>query len=746
MDKSRLFSGILGGLIAITSFSCSSNQKLTKTQPTVVIDDRRASQLDTLSLEASIETRSHAVAQESRLTTLYGLDSILTDDEAVEKLMELARQHYQNALRLQKGKAQDSSAIEFESAINVLNDLSYYPDIENDSDFVILSSRIIGDYEKYISSVQNLGPGTSVFALKEKLSQVVDTINVSGTNFPKPETAKTTVPLTMNKYVEQNIEFLKTRGRWHMQNWIYRSGYYIPMMKKIFKEEGVPEELVYMSMPESGLNPKARSWARAVGLWQFTRGTGALYGLHSNWWYDERRDPIKSTRAAAQYLRDLYDRYDDWYLVLASYDCGSVGRAIRRSHGKRNFWDIKRRLPREARNYVPQYIATTLIAMDPKAYGFDDEVAQVSPPPPCDTVMIPESIDLKVLADETGISIDSLLDLNPELVHSVTPPNFDGDGYPLKVPEGMGPLFAKNYEKLPETAKLTWTFHTVRRGEALWRIARQYRVSLYSLRRSNDFSWRTRRLRPGTVLMIPVKSSYYARNPAYGIPTSRSTSRVKSQNYSALASRRVKAGNDESIHVVEEGETLTSIAYDYNTTVTTLKRINHMRSSLIKPNMKLHVSESIAKNQPPKSLKTGTAAPTTGRTSVLYHKVRRGENLSNIASSYRIKVSDLRNWNNLSSSRLRVGQRLKIMRRSTKNADSSNMFAESANGSLRGKSQESSPGADDPVAQKMIYRVRRGDSLWSIARRFGITIGKLREWNEIADRGIRPGQRIVIYN
>ena len=307
MDKKRQFVVILCGLIAIASFSCSSNQKLTKDPPIAVVDDGQVSSLDTTSLRASIETHSHALAQESRLTALYGLDSVLTDDEAVDRLLRLAREHYSNALSLQSRNAskrtssgQDSSAIEFESAINVLNDLSYYPDIENDSDFVALSGTIIGDYEKYISKVQNLGPGTSVFALKEKLSEVVDSINVSGANFPKPESTKTTVPLIMNKFVEQNIEFLTTRGRWHMQNWIHRSGYYIPMMKKIFMEEGVPEELVYMSMPESGLNPKARSWARASGLWQFTRGTGALYGLHSNWWYDERRDPIKSTRACRQ--------------------------------------------------------------------------------------------------------------------------------------------------------------------------------------------------------------------------------------------------------------------------------------------------------------------------------------------------------------------------------------------------------------------------------------------------------------
>jgi len=714
---------IFGGLIAITSFSCSSNQKLTKVQPVVVPDDGHASQLDTTSLKKSIETHSRAVAQESRLTTLYGLDSILTDDEAVARLMDLARQHYSKALSLQKGKAQDSSAIEFESAINVLNDLSYYPDIDNDSDFVSLSRMIIGDYEKYISSVQNLGPGTSVFALKEKLSEVVDTINISGTNFPQPETTKTTVPLVMNKYVEQNIEFLTTRGRWHMQNWIYRSGYYVPMMKKIFKKEGVPEELVYMTMPESGLNPGARSWARAVGLWQFTRGTGALYGLHSNWWYDERRDPVKSTEAAAKYLRDLYDRYDDWYLVLAAYDCGSVERAIRRSHGKRDFWKIKRHLPREARNYVPQYIATALIAMDPKAYGFDDKVTEVSLLV-CDTVVIPESVDLKILADEAGIDIDSLLGLNPELVHAMTPPNFDGDGYPLKVPEGMGPLFAQNYEKLPESAKLTWTFHTVRRGESLWAIARRYGVSLNSLRRANDLSWRTRRMRPGSTLMIPVKSSYYAQ--------------IRSKNHANIVSRRAQVNivgsasslnaGSSSIHVVEDGETLWSISQDYNTTVSNLERINNLSGTRIKVGMKIYVTSTGSQNQ---SVASSTDTISQARViSVVYHKVRRHENLTKIAASYGISISELKNWNSLSTNRVKVGQRLKIIKSSTENTESKNAVAESA-----------------PLPEsKMIYRVRHGDSLWSIAKKFGITIDKLREWNETADRDIHPGQRIVIYN
>jgi membrane-bound lytic murein transglycosylase D len=741
MQKRDKLKWMIGGLFVIASFSCSSNRE-------VIISEKHVSgseathHLDSVKVKSPIE-RSKIDGKESikqlEISTLSNLDSVLLDDEAAGRMLQLARKDYSRALEFQKLGNQDSSEIEFEKAINDLNVLSYYPGIESDTDFVSLSRRIIGDYQKYISTVQNLTPGTSVFALQEKLSEIVDSINVTGKEFPKEEIPKTTIPLEMNKYVEQNIEFFTTRGRWHMQNWIYRSGLYMPMMKKIFKEHGLPPELAYLSMPESGLDPTARSWARAVGLWQFTRGTGNLYGLRTNWWYDERRDPVKSTEAAASYLRDLYDRYGDWYLVLASYDCGSVNRAIRRSHGRTNFWEIKRHLPREARNYVPQYIAVTLIAMNPKEYGFDDSVAPT--PAPCDTVMIPESIDLKVLAEATGFSLDSLLELNPELVHAVTPPNFSGKGYPLKVPAGMGRLFAQSYDSLPESAKLTWTFHTVRYGESLYSISKRYHVSLASLKLANDLSRRTRRVRAGTTLMIPVKSSYYAY-------------RNGNKRTSVAVSKERSIGGDLfTVHVVKHGETLSSIAQDYGTTVAELKKINHLTRSTIRPRMRLYVAASYAgngtsdKNDPDshksdnadtqldyQSSKTASAdaphpqAKRTEPTSVFYHVVTWDETLSQIATHYRVKISDLKKWNHLKSNRIRVGQRLRVF--PTYVAD---------------QRMDRSADALDPES-KTVYRVRRGDTLWSIARKFGVPMSKLKEWNYKVDEDIRPGQRITIYN
>ena len=712
MYRNRFVLVAMVGLLAVGLYSCSSNRELEKSS------GNGSGQLDTLSLKSSIEMSRRAIVQQTMLNEIYrnGIDSILTDDDAVDRLMGLARGHYNDALRLQSLGQQDSSAIEFEKAIGVLNDLGYYPDIESDSDFVDLSRKIIGDYEKYISTIQNLGPGTSVFALQEKLSQIVDSINVAGTKFPAPPPLATSqVPLVLNRAVEQNVKFFTTRGRWHMQEWIYRSGRYIPMMKRIFAEDSLPPEIAYLSMPESGLNPHARSWARAVGLWQFIRSTGMLYGLQSNWWYDERRDPVKATEAAASHLKDLYDYYKNWYLAIAAYNCGSrsVNRAIWRSHGVRDFWKIRRFLPRETRNYVPQYIAVTMIAMNPKEYGFADSLAP--PDPPCDTVRIPESVDLRVLAEATRMNYDSLLAMNPELVHGVTPPSYAGGGYPLLVPKGMSSVFAADYQKIPASQRLTWAFHTVRYGESLWSIARTYGVSITALRMANHLSWGRSRINPGMRLMIPVNSSYY-------VNRARAMLSDVSYDNDSYHGRRGR------IHIVRRGETLSSIAQAFGTTVSRLKRLNNLSSSLIKPRMRLLVAASSP--APAKGLRQHASVVRSdppARNSSAYHIIRSGETLSGIASEYGVTVADLKDWNNLAGSRITAGSRLRVTSPNTAaGSKGSNMIAETA-------------------GSRTVYRVRRGDSLWSIARKFGVSLDQLREWND-ADHEIRPGQRLVIYN
>ncbi|MCL5020937.1 MAG: LysM peptidoglycan-binding domain-containing protein, partial [Bacteroidetes bacterium] len=300
-------------------------------------------------------------------------------------------------------------------------------------------------------------------------------------------------------------------------------------------------------------------------------------------------------------------------------------------------------------------------------------------------------------------------------LHAATPPYFPGKGYPLLVPDGMGPVFASDYQKLPKSAKLSLAFHRVRWGESLYSIAMMYHVSLASLRRANHIPQYDRLIRPGMVLIIPVSSSYYAGRRGYGLDE------VASGN----GTHRHSSG---SIHIVRRGENLGLIAEEYGTTVRNLERLNNLRGSWIRAGMRLIVSgrASIAA----KKLSANLQSPTSSNSA--FHRVRWGETLIGIAGRYNVTVSDLRNWNNLPSSRINVGERLRVapdvaaVNVSQKDIDP----------------PDQTPDADS----RMIYRVRQGDSLWSIAQKFGVSLDQLREWNNTARRDIHPGQRIVIYN
>jgi membrane-bound lytic murein transglycosylase D len=310
------------------------------------------------------------------------------------------------------------------------------------------------------------------------------------------------IPIVINGKVEQYIHYFQTTIRHKFVTWLSRSEKYIPFMKNVLKEHGLPEDLVYMSLIESGFNPYAYSRAKAVGLWQFMSMTGKRYGLRVNWWVDERRDPEKSTIAAARYLKDLYDMFACWYLAAAGYNAGEykIINAIKR-YRTEDFWKLTnyRYLKRETKDYVPLMIAAALVAKDPEKYGFTD--IEYQEPLRYEKVKVPPLTDLSPIAKACETSLEEIKDLNPELRRGVTPPN--ETEYEIKIPYGKKELFLENLEAMQPLEKFQFKTHPVKKGETLKGIAKHYRVDLEPLLEINHLK-KTSPVSKGTILLIPI--------------------------------------------------------------------------------------------------------------------------------------------------------------------------------------------------------------------------------------------------
>jgi len=310
------------------------------------------------------------------------------------------------------------------------------------------------------------------------------------------------IPIVINDKVEQFIQFFQTTIRDKFITWLARSEKYIPFMKSVLKEYGLPEDLVYLSLIESGFDPYAYSRAKAVGLWQFISPTGKRYGLRVNWWVDERRDPEKSTIAAAKYLKDLYEMFACWYLAAAGYNAGEykIINAIKR-YRTDDFWKLTkhRYLKRETKDYVPLMIAAALVAKDPEKYGFID--VEYQEPLRYEKVKVPELTDLSLIARACETSLEEIKDLNPELRRGVTPPN--ETEYEIKIPFGGKDLFLENFEALQPLKKFQFKTHLVKKGESLKGIVKHYRVDLEPLLEINHLD-KTSWISKGETLLIPI--------------------------------------------------------------------------------------------------------------------------------------------------------------------------------------------------------------------------------------------------
>ena len=329
------------------------------------------------------------------------------------------------------------------------------------------------------------------------------------------------LPVVWNESVERFVNLFHHQQTDRMALYLKRGGRYEGMIRSKLRERGMPQDLIYLSMIESGFNPNARSKAQAVGLWQFMAATGRNYGLRVDGYVDERRDPEKSTDAALRYLQDLHRQFGSWNLAAAAYNTGEnrVARIMREETGSErgqesDFWRIRSRLPRDTREYVPLIYAAAVVGKEPEKYGLT--AAQRWLPVETDTVTVPGRVDLSRVASAVGVTEEEIRKLNPALIGGATPP---GDGYAVRVPDGRAPEFVRNFRDQPARAaappaadrakakttraKSAAARHQVRSGESLWTIAQRHGTSVVALQRANGLGRRSV-IRPGQMLRIPA--------------------------------------------------------------------------------------------------------------------------------------------------------------------------------------------------------------------------------------------------
>lgn len=370
-----------------------------------------------------------------------------------------------------------------------------------------------------------------------------------------------------NQAVAKWVAYFTGRGRGNFQFWLDRKARVDSLITSILVEEGLPRELIYLAMIESGMSPRAVSSASAVGPWQFMAGTGKTFGLRRNWWLDERRDMELSTRAAARYLQRLYGQFGDWALVLAGYNSGE-NRVVRRirQHGHDNFWSL--RLPRQTTDYIPKYIAAARIGENPEKYGFVRNPAKQLQ---YDILKVDDATDLDLIARCAGCPPEAVAELNPALLRGASPAGMKD--YPVRVPSGTGARAARELKRIPADRRLTWRRHKVQRGETLGHIGRRYGTSVDDIAKLNKLG-NVHLIRPGNQLLIPMpaelarQASLRAAEKGHYVPPD---------------------GWQRVSYQVKSGDTLGAIARRLHVTVRHLQRVNGLRkSALIFPGQRLY--------------------------------------------------------------------------------------------------------------------------------------------------------------
>ncbi len=549
-------------------------------------------------LETPLRDNASVIAEDKKISTMTeswnpGLnpsDNIENDSKETGNLplfLKDARARYNLALKALEQADTTAARAGVHEVLSLLIDNSIQDTTQNQPDLVNLLSNLI----ERIRTKQD------------------DNVDMKGA-----------IPRTLNRSVEQQIKIHLKNPDFLLASY-QRSGRYTTMIREKLRTSGLPQELQWLPIVESGFKTRAYSRASAAGIWQFIYETGRRYGLDRSGWIDHRMDPYKATTAALGYLTDLHKMFDDWFLALAAYNCGEmrVLREINRT-GSRSFWKL--RLPRETRQYIPKFLAVLHILENPDKYGI--KLPEPFPPYLFEEVHLKKSVTLKNLAEHLKMSQDELKAMNSSIRYGVTPPS----GYSVRVPLGAGLTILSNLDKIPESSfkpPPEVGKYRVRRGDTLGHIARRFRTSVSSLRRMNRI--RGSLIRIGQVLRVPGR------------------------NYRTFGtSNFVRINTEATTHSVRRGDTLTRIARNYGTTIAILKQRNNLKGNTIYPRQVLHL------DRPGKSIDGSV-----GTNNLATYNIRSGDTLARIARIFKVSLSALIKANpNLQARRLQIGQQVII--------------------------------------------------------------------------------------
>jgi membrane-bound lytic murein transglycosylase D len=428
--------------------------------------------------------------------------------------------------------------------------------------------------------------------------------------------------------VASYITYFSTRGRGTLEHALARSGRYQEMIQRVLKEEGVPQDLIFLAQAESGFHPLAVSRAGARGIWQFMGSRAKGYGLEKDFWADDRQDPEKSTRAAARHLKDLYAQFGDWYLAMAAYNSGpgTVQSAVKRT-GYADFWELYKRnvLPKETRNYVPIIVAMTIMNKNPAQYGLDK--VTLEKPVAYDKLKINYAVDLRLVAGCVDASPADLLDMNPSLLRYSTPKDHQ---FELHLPVGTVDAYRTAIAAIPQDMRVWWRYRTVAQGDTLMTVARTNHTTARAIAEANHLDLNLNAaLDADSKLIIPVAPGKHAASE-------------DNQTYARAITH----------YKVRKGDTVQSVAENFGISAKMVRRWNHLKGDSlggrrilyvhlpVTPNA--HEIRHVASSSKPRNTNALHAA---NPKNPLHHTVKPGETLYSIASTYNTTVASLKRAN-----------------------------------------------------------------------------------------------------